>query len=211
MPVYRRSRTTNTRKTEYARSREKGIIMVIPCSRCSEKNYECRVLPGSDQCGECRKSGMEKICNVFGYSADAWARVDNEEKRLRAEHEKFQREEEEVAAKIQEASAKMLRLRIQARQTQSKLDSLREKAGKMLQYDFKTIEELDAFEELERLEQERQEREQAVAGTGESSSSVVDPSFELSSISPSEVAAWLGGEGSFGGTSLNQMGSSSCS
>lgn len=154
---------------------------------------------------------MEKICNVFGYSADAWARVDNEEKRLRAEHEKFQREEEEVAAKIQEASAKMLRLRIQARQTQSKLDSLREKAGKMLQYDFKTIEELDAFEELERLEQERQEREQAVAGTGESSSSVVDPSLELPSISPSEVAAWLGGEGSFGGTSLNQMGSSSCS
>jgi hypothetical protein len=66
---------------------------------------------------------------------------------------------------------------------------LREKAGKILQYDFKTIEELDAFEELERLEQERQEREQAVAGTGESSSSVVDPFFELPSISPSEVAA----------------------
>ncbi|PQE27621.1 hypothetical protein CJF30_00007957 [Rutstroemia sp. NJR-2017a BBW] len=89
-----------------------------------DRNYECRVLPGSDQCGEYRKSGMEKICNVFGYSADVWARVDNEEKRLRAEHEKFQREEEEVAAKIQEVSAKMLRLRIQARQTQSKLDSL---------------------------------------------------------------------------------------
>jgi hypothetical protein len=70
---------------------------------------------------------------------------------------------------------------------------------------------LDAFEELERLEQERQEREQVVAGTGESSSSVVDLSLELPSISPSEVAVWLEGEGSFGGTSLNQMGSSSCS
>jgi hypothetical protein len=56
---------------------------------------------------------MEKIYNIFGYSADIWARMDNEEKRLYAEYEKFQREEEEVAAKIQEVSVKMLRLRIQ--------------------------------------------------------------------------------------------------
>src|SRR3954471_6132288 len=132
MSCIRTSRSTNSRQNQYARSKEKGIVMPTSCSRCSEKKYECRVLSGSTHCGECGKSGVEKFCDIFGVTAAAWARVDSEEKRLQKENEKFRQEEEEAMAKI-------LRLRVQARRTQSQLDKVRENAGKMLQYDLKTI------------------------------------------------------------------------
>jgi chromosome segregation ATPase len=140
---------------------------------------------------------MEKFCDIFGVTAAAWARVDSEEKRLLKEDEKFRQEEEEAMAKI-------LRLRKQAKKTRSQLERLRENAGKMLQYDLKTIEELEAFEEKERLEKER--AEQALRNP---SSSGIDPSlFELPLMSDSELAAWMEAVGSVDGISPNLVGSS---
>ncbi|PQE33404.1 hypothetical protein CJF32_00006702 [Rutstroemia sp. NJR-2017a WRK4] len=186
MSCIRTSRSTNSRQNQYARSKEKGIVMPSSCSRCSEKKYECRVLPGSTHYGEYGKSGVEKFCDIFGVTAAAWARVDSEERRLQKENEKF---------------------RLEARKTQSQLDKVRENAGKMLQYDLKTIEELEAFEEKERLERER--AEQAERASQVASSSGVDPSiFELPPMSDSELAAWMEAVGSVDGISLSLMGSS---
>ena len=161
--------------------------MPVKCSRCSEKNLECRVLPGADRCGECTKSVGRDSCDVFGSSASSWASVQREEARLEAEEE--------------EAMAKILRLRKQQRK-------LREKAGKMLQHDLHTIDELEAFEEKERLEKER--AEQAERALQVSSSSEVDPSsFVLSPTSEAELAAWMATGGFLNGISPGQLGSSS--
>jgi hypothetical protein len=170
MPVSRSSRSTNSRQNLYARSKEKGITMPSSCGRCNEKGLECRVLAGSAHCGECGKSGVEKFCDIFGVTAAAWARVDSEEQRLRKENERFRLEEEEAMSKI-------LRLRTQARQTQSKLDTLREKAGKMLQYDLKTIDELEEFERKEKLEEEERNRASITAAAPTTDTSEFDSSW----------------------------------
>jgi hypothetical protein len=194
------SRSTNSRQNQYARSKEKGIVISSSCSRCSEKKYEYHVLPGSTHCGEYRKSGIKKFCDIFGITAATWARMDSEEKHLQKENEKFRLEEEETIAKI-------LRLRIQARKTQSQLDKVRENTGKILQYDLKTIEELEAFEEKKRLEQER--TEQAGRASQVASSSEIDPSiFKLPPISDSELATWLEAEGFLNRISPNLVDSS---
>jgi hypothetical protein len=104
------SRSTNSRQNQYARSKEKGIVILSSYSRYSEKKYKYRILPGSTHYGECGKSSIEKFCDIFGITAATWARVDSEEKRLQKENEKFRLEEEEAIAKI-------LRLRIQVRKT----------------------------------------------------------------------------------------------
>jgi hypothetical protein len=181
------SKSAKSRLNIYYRALEKGKIMPVKCSRCSSKNLECRVLPGAERCGECIKSVGRDSCDVFGASAASWTAVQREEARLEAEEE--------------EAMAKILRLRKQQRK-------LKEKAGKMLQHDLHTIDALEEFEEKERLEKER--AEQAEQASQASTSVAVDlSSFELPPMSDSEMAAWLEAEGSFGGISPNQLGSSS--
>ncbi|PQE29376.1 hypothetical protein CJF32_00003116 [Rutstroemia sp. NJR-2017a WRK4] len=44
--------------------------MPVRCSRCVSKNLECRVLPDSDQCGECARSTGRASCDVYGNSHD---------------------------------------------------------------------------------------------------------------------------------------------
>jgi len=120
--------------------------MSFKCSRCFDKNLECRVLPNGIRCGECIKSVGHGGCDVYGHSAGDWSRVSSEEDRLEAE-------EERAASAMAEAAARLARLRRQKK-------VLREKAGKMLQHDLRTIEALEEFEaEEERLEKERLENE----------------------------------------------------
>src|SRR4051812_22676700 len=187
------SKSAKSRHTVYLRTQEKGKIMPVKCSRCSEKNLECRVLPGADRCGECVKSIGRGSCDVFGNSASQWESVRREEARLEAE-------EEAAALQEQEAFARRMRLRKQQK-------ILKEKAGKMLQHDLHTIDALEAFEEKERLERER--AEQAERAPQASSSSGVDPSiFELPPMSDSELAAWMEAVGSVDGISPSLVGSS---
>ncbi|PQE06812.1 hypothetical protein CJF30_00008729 [Rutstroemia sp. NJR-2017a BBW] len=77
--------------------------MPVKCSRCSEKNLECRVLPGADRCGECTKSVGRDSCDVFGSSASSWASVQREEARLEAEEEEKERLEKERAEQAERA------------------------------------------------------------------------------------------------------------
>ena len=189
MSVIRTSKSVTSRQNIYFRSKEKGVVMSYKCSRCLEKNLECRVLPNAARCGECIKSVGSGRCDVYGHSAGDWSRVNSEEDRLRREEE--------------EAMAKILRLRRQQR-------VLREKAGKMLQHDLHTIEALEEFEaEEQRLENERIEREKEQA----SSSSVAagDDSFafdpSLPSLSDAEIEALLAGVGTSGGMPVTSQGS----
>ncbi|APA11525.1 hypothetical protein SS1G_04938 [Sclerotinia sclerotiorum 1980 UF-70] len=170
MSVIRSSRSVASRQNIYSGTKEKGVIMSFRCSRCFEKNLECRVLPNATRYGECVKSVGSGRCDVYGHSAGDWSRVSSEEDRLR-------REEEAAVQVSQEAVAKILRLRKQQR-------VLREKAGKMLQHDLRTIEALEEFEaEEERLEKERIEREKSNPGSSapaDANSGVLD-TFDPSS------------------------------
>jgi hypothetical protein len=167
--------------------------MPVKCSRCISKNLECRVLPDSDQCGECARSTGRASCDVYGNSASSWESVRREEARLEAE-------EEAAAQQEQEAFARRMRLRKQQK-------VLKEKAGKMLQHDLHTIDALEEFEEKERLEKER--AEQAAQAAPTASSSEVDPSlFELPPMSDSELAVWLANEDFSGGNLPSPLDSS---
>jgi hypothetical protein len=113
-----KSKSAKSRHNVYIRSKEKGRIMSVRCSRCVSKNLECRVLPDSDQCGECSRSIGRAACDVYGNSVSSWESVRREEARLEAEEEK-------AIALSQEVMVRLLRLRKQQK-------VLKEKAGKML-------------------------------------------------------------------------------
>jgi hypothetical protein len=202
------SKATKSRYNAYFRSLKEGKIMPVKCSRCVSKGLECRVLPGSERCGECVKSIGRDTCDVYGVSRSQWLSIEREEARLEAaeeaavqEEEAFALAEQEAYTKRQEALARRMRLRKQQK-------VLKEKAGKMLQHDLHTIEALEEFEEKERLEKER--AEQAEQASQASTSVAVDlSSFELPPMSDSEMAAWWAAEGSFDGISPSQLGSSS--
>ena len=196
MSAIRSSKSVASRKNIYFRSKDKGVIMSYKCSRCLEKDLECRVLPNAVRCGECIKSVGSGRCDVYGHSAGDWSRVNSEEERLELEEEK-------AANAMAEAAARLARLRRQKR-------VLREKAGKMLQHDLRTIEALEEFEaEEQRLENERIEKEKEQA----SNSSVVagDESFAFDSslppLSDAEIEALLAGVGTSGGMPVTSQGS----
>jgi hypothetical protein len=186
---------------------ERNGIEMAPCTRCERVKRRCVAIPSTDdetaskRCAECARQGRSSCDYVERNrmpSVSDWASLDRQLARL-------DEEEEKAIAVSQEAMAKILRLR-------KEKAFLKAREKKMIEAGLGSLDELDALEERERLE--REQAEQAEQAPQLSTSRVdVPSSLVLPSRSDSEVAfaAWMEGADSFGGTSLDQMGSSSCS
>jgi hypothetical protein len=193
-------RTQRTKQIELGNRIERLGQKMVACSRCERagRSDNCIGMPSglpNRRCAECSRQG--KTCDFVSRNRmpelSDWDSIDRQREQLREEEEK-------AIAASQEAMAKILRLRKQQR-------FLDEREKKMIQSGLNSLDELDKLEERERLEKEQVEQADRAP---QLSSSRVDPSiFELPPMSDSELAAWLEAEGSFGGISPSQIGSSS--
>lgn len=146
---------------------------VMPCSRCFDLGLTCKLLGGKKRCQECLESNA--TCDGKEIPIDSIARIGREKRRL-----ELQEEEEEQ--RLAESVARLARLRKLRR-------LLHDKGIKLIQREYKSIEELE--------EQERLEEEQAKVQAEITAASEVAPSFSWGGVNldpnadPSSVLAGL--------------------
>jgi hypothetical protein len=149
-----------------------GVILAIPCLRCSQQNKKCIKSEISKRCSECIRDGRCK-CVEMASSDLAW-------KKLLAAQQKLDEDREATLAKL-------LRL-----EKQRKL--LQKRAGQFIQTDIKDVEELERLEEEEerkaaeeRAKQEAARKEQeliaSMLNSGDANGLVVDDSSWLAAFS----------------------------
>ena len=136
----RPSRDSTADKNRLAiRIQNSGAVMPRPCNNCSRSKKKCIVSSDSSRrCSECVR--LSRTCSFVTSDLD-WNKLVDATDRI-------EREEAEARAKVSEMFARLNRL-----EKQKKL--LRSKAGKFLQSDVQTVEELEAQEQKE--EEERQQ------------------------------------------------------
>src|SRR5271166_6090664 len=117
-------------------------IEMSPCSLCSKHDRKCIISDDGSRCSECTRRG--KKCDAKGPSLADWEALDREENRLRREREETSTLLMESVTKLQEAAAKLQRLKKTQRLWKTR-------AREMLRRGLKTMDELDAAEAAERL------------------------------------------------------------
>ena len=117
-------------------------IEMSPCSLCSKHDRKCIISDDGSRCSECTRRG--KKCDAKGPSLADWEALDREENRLRREEEETSTLLMESVTKVQEAAAKLQRLKKTQRLWKTR-------AREMLRRGLKTMDELDAAEAAERL------------------------------------------------------------
>src|SRR5208282_1076735 len=117
-------------------------IEMSPCSLCSKHDRKCIISDDDSRCSECTRRG--KKCDAKGPSLADWEALDREENRLRREEEETSTLLMESVTKVQEAAAKLQRLKKTQRLWKTR-------AREMLRRGLKTMDELDAAEAAERL------------------------------------------------------------
>lgn len=159
MPKKARS-STDRRKAKVLIIQEFGVE-VMPCSFCESKNFSCRAMPDSDEnCLECTRRGIS--CDRSGVTLSAGmrifplvmlpfllislvaSRITAEKRRLESEEDAAEERLLRAQAEMNQALAKLSRLRRQKRQLQKRgLEMLRKGKGS-----------LDELEESDRQESE---------------------------------------------------------
>lgn len=125
------------------RIKDFGSIMPRPCNRCRTSNRECIVSKDSKRCHHCVAQG--KSCSFITSDLD-WDKLVSASNRL-------EREEEELNERMAAMFARLNRIKKQRRLLQSR-------AGKFLQSDLRTVEELESQEEREEESRRQLENDQ---------------------------------------------------
>jgi len=110
-----------------------------PCSRCFEKDLQCRLGPGSRRCGECNRSNVK--CQIEPPTMAQWDRLRAEEIKLEAERA--------------EALSRLLRLTKQA-------SELKDRAAEMWRRGVDSLDALDELEEADRRAAEEEARKRSL-------------------------------------------------
>lgn len=167
------SSKSNIRKDNLReRVEQSGVVLAIPCLRCSQQDKKCIKSEISSRCSECIRVGRCK-CVEMASSDLAWKKLLEAQRKIDADEEA--------------TLAKLLRLK-----KQRKL--LQKRAGQFIQTDIKDVEELERLEEEEerkaaeeRAKQEAERKEQeliaAMLNSGGSNGLAVDDSSWLASFS----------------------------
>lgn len=164
-----------------------GFEMPRPCNRCSRSKKKCVILSKSARCcGECVRLG--RSCSFVTPDLD-WDKLVDATNRI-------EREEAETRARVSELFARLNRLEKQK-------NLLRSHAGKFLQSDLQTVEELEKQEEEEERNRRETENDQRLLtlesidlfnATFGSIDSGDLPSLDLSVLDPSDHSVRLSSE-----------------
>ncbi|PVH90051.1 hypothetical protein DM02DRAFT_678824 [Periconia macrospinosa] len=128
-----------------------------PCSNCRSRGYPCVVNPANGRCVECLSNSRQcdKVLNW-----DRIARIDRQDADLRVQLEALERErgqeEKHIDLNCREEAGREDRYRAFLTKSDrlcKRLSQLHSQRRKLLEYEFKSIEELEKLEAEKRFEQ----------------------------------------------------------
>ncbi|KAI1932021.1 hypothetical protein LOZ66_006966, partial [Ophidiomyces ophidiicola] len=122
--------------------KEIGVIMSSHCLYCSQHDKECVRSEKSIRCSECCRLGRRCVVNA-GPSDRDWDKLHSERAKLKAAESRTRAEIRAAQSSIASLFAKIDRLERQR-------DFLESRAGKFLESEVKTVEELEHLEEEEK-------------------------------------------------------------
>jgi len=140
------ARTPACRRRELVADIEKqGIVMASSCLRCSQSNRPCVKSDKSSKCSECVRVGRRCVSESF-VPRPEWNKLYRAQQKLEEDEKRALEEQIRI-------SSQLLRLQKQKR-------FLKDRAGKFLQSDVESLEELEKLEEEEQRQRDALAREQ---------------------------------------------------
>ncbi|KAI1932027.1 hypothetical protein LOZ66_006960 [Ophidiomyces ophidiicola] len=136
------SKSSRNNKQLASEIEEIGVIMSSCCLYCSQHDKECVHSEKSIRCSECCRLGHCCVVNAGPFDRD-WDKLHSERAKLKAAESRTRAEIRAAQSSIASLFAKIDRLERQR-------DFLESRAGKFLESEVKTIEELEHLEEEEK-------------------------------------------------------------
>ncbi|KAI1912279.1 hypothetical protein LOZ65_006012 [Ophidiomyces ophidiicola] len=143
------SKSSRNNKRLASEIEEIGVIMSSCCLYCSQHDKECVRSEKSIRCSECCRLGRRCVVNA-GPSDRDWDKLHSERAKLKAAESRTRAEIRAAHAEMCAAQSSMASLFAKIDRLERQRDFLESRAGKFLESEVKTIEELERLEEEEK-------------------------------------------------------------